>query len=333
MISQYLALFFCLLSFGYSACAPMLTTGLMQVFSGLVFTYKVFLVLWLLITASLAFKRQTPESVPLFYGDLFYATSFFWDLLLPKFEPVYGGWFSEWGTSLLLLMILYTLWNDLVKAYSFRLTFSEEQRQLTRQIAIQKTHYQDLSDRIEETVRIRHDFRHHMQLLNTLVEEGEYEKLKDYLKDYRIASNTDSRTVLCRNLIIDAILQYYNTRCQQNHIDLSVHAELPAELPYSDTDLSILFGNLLENAFEACTSQINGRKYIRLQAGWQREKLCLRVENSHSNQIHTHKGRYLSTKHDGDGIGTQSVHALTERLHGQIKFDVTDNTFRVSVIL
>ena len=76
----------------------------------------------------------------------------------PKFEPVYGGWFSEWGTSLLLLMILYTLWNDLVKAYSFRLTFSEEQRQLTRQIAIQKTHYQDLSDRIEETVRIRHDF-------------------------------------------------------------------------------------------------------------------------------------------------------------------------------
>ena len=194
-------------------------------------------------------------------------------------------------------MILYTLWNDLVKAYSFRLTFSEEQRQLTRQIAIQKTHYQDLSDRIEETVRIRHDFRHHMQLLNTLVEEGEYEKLKDYLKDYRIASNTDSRTVLCRSLIIDAILQYYNTRCQQNHIDLSVHAELPAELPYSDTDLSILFGNLLENAFEACTSQINGRKYIRLQAGWQREKLCLRVENSHSNQIHTHKGRYLSLIH------------------------------------
>lgn len=116
----------------------MLTTGLMQVFSGLVFTYKIFLVLWLLITASLAFKRQTPESVPLFYGDLFYATSFFWDLLLPKFEPVYGGWFSEWGTSLLLLMILYTLWNDLVKAYSFRLTFSEEQRQLTRQIASRK---------------------------------------------------------------------------------------------------------------------------------------------------------------------------------------------------
>ena len=172
---------------------------------------------------------QQDQIVPLFYGDLFYATSFFWDLLLPKFEPVYGGWFSEWGTSLLLLMILYTLWNDLVKAYSFRLTFSEEQRQLTRQIAIQKTHYQDLSDRIEETVRIRHDFRHHMQLLNTLVEEGEYEKLKDYLKDYRIASNTDSRTVLCRNLIIDAILQYYNTRCQQNHIDLSVPRNCPTQ--------------------------------------------------------------------------------------------------------
>lgn len=129
MISQYLALFFCLLSFGYSACAPMLTTGLMQVFSDLVFTYKVFLVLWLLITASLAFKRQTSESVPLFYGDLFYATSFFWDLLLPKFEPVYGGWFSE-GYLPPAAVILYTLWRS-AEGYSFRLTFSEEQRQMT----------------------------------------------------------------------------------------------------------------------------------------------------------------------------------------------------------
>lgn len=329
----YLASFFCLLTFGYSACSFMLTTDLMNLFSGMIFVYKAFVLIWLLSTAVLALKHQTPESTALFYGDIFYATAFFWDLLLPKFEPIYGGWFSEWGTSLLLLVILYTLWNDLVKAYSFRLTFSEEQRQLTRQIAIQKTHYQDLTDRIEETVRIRHDFRHHMQLLNTYLEQGKYEKLKDYLKDYRVASDTDSRTVLCRNLTIDAILQYYNTRCRQTAIDFSVHAELPVELPCSDTDLSILFGNLLENAFEACTSQLTGRKYIRVQAGWQHEKLCLRVENSHSNQIRTHKGRYLSTKHSGDGIGTQSVRALTERLNGQIKFDVTDSIFRVSVIL
>ena len=112
-----------------------------------------------------------------------------------------------------------------------------------------------------------------------------------------------------------------------------MEAQLPAELTISDIDLSTMFGNYTENAYDACKEVDAPAAYIQIKAGWQNDKLYFRLENSYKNLIHKHQDKYLSTKHEGYGVGTESVKALTERYHGQIKFDVTDQFFRVSVIL
>ena len=52
-----------------------------------------------------------------------------------------------------------------------------------------------------------------------------------------------------------------------------------------------------------------------------------------SNKIHTVNGKYLSGKHDGTGIGTESVRAVVKRLDGQIRFQTLSDHFQVSVIL
>ncbi|MDO4261261.1 MAG: GHKL domain-containing protein [Eubacteriales bacterium] len=333
LISQGTALSMLVLAGLYGLCSPLLTVPVMDVFSVLSVLYKAALSLYLIGTAARAVRRQDPETFCLLCGASFYGTAFLWDCLLPSFEPVYGGWFSEWGTAVLLLAILYTFWKDLASAYAFRYIFMEERRQLTRQVAIQQAHYQALTEKIDETIRIRHDERHHMQTLSAYLENGQYGQMRDYLAEYLRADSQSGRTVLCRNLTVDAILQYYMGLCRDRSISLSVSAPIPARIPVGDTDLSILFGNLLENAFEAALNDASGHPFIRVQAGWKDGKLYVRVENSHSHPVRTHQGRYLSTKHDGYGIGTESVRALAKRNGGQIKFDVTDRTFRVSVIL
>ena len=55
-------------------------------------------------------------------------------------------------------------------------------------------------------------------------------------------------------------------------------AQLPADLPISDIDLSILFGNLLENAYDACKEVAAPAAYIQIKAGWQNEKLYFRID-------------------------------------------------------
>ena len=332
-ISQGTALIVCTIALCYGLTSASLTVPVMNGFSILTTWYKAFCVLYLLASSADALSRRQPDTLALFCGDVFYGTAFLWDLLLPAYEPVYGGWLTEWGTLILFLCMLYTLWHDITQAYIFRYSFQEERRQLTRQVAIQQSHYLSLTEKIDETIRMRHDQRHHMQLLRSCLEHQQYEQMKEYLNEYEDSYELGERTVLCRNLVIDAILQYYHGLCQKQQIRFAVDAQLPADLPVSDIDLSILFGNLLENAYDACKEIAAPAAYIQIKAGWQNEKLYFRIENSYKNLIHKHQDKYLSTKHEGYGVGTESVKALTERYHGQIKFDVTDQFFLVSVIL
>ena len=85
----------------------------------------------------------------------------------------------------------------------------------------------------DETIRMRHDQRHHMQLLRSCLEHQQYEQMKEYLNEYEDSYELGERTVLCRNLVLDAILQYYHGLCQKQQIKFAVDAQLPAALPHN----------------------------------------------------------------------------------------------------
>ena len=153
---------------------------------------------------------------------------------------------------------------------SVRLTFAEEKRQLTKQVAIQKAHYLELTEKIEESAKQRHDQRHHLRTLYSFLSAGETRKAMDYLETYILTTMGQERAILCSNLVIDAILQYYKNLCDRQGIAFETKMELPPDLPVSDTELSILFGNLLENAWEACCRE-KTNQYITVRGKYKKE--------------------------------------------------------------
>ena len=98
-------------------------------------------------------------------------------------------------------------------------------------------------------------------------------------------------------------------------------------------DLSIIYGNLIENAYEACFNDACHDPYITVISRYRKGTLLLRVENSIVKRPMIRSGKYMSSKHQGFGIGIPSVRAAVANYQGQLKFDVTDHIFRVSVIL
>ena len=54
---------------------------------------------------------------------------------------------------------------------------------------------------------------------------------------------------------VQAILSYFSEQARTFGITYSVSASIPKHISISETDLSILFGNLLENAIDACNAQ------------------------------------------------------------------------------
>lgn len=252
--------------------------------------------------------------------------------MYPGYEPIYGGWFQEIGTFLLVVSIGYELWQDLSKTYRAKLLLEEETHYLAKQIEIQKAHYQELTERIDESIRLRHDHRHHMQTVTTYLQNNEREKALEYLAQYAEQREQKGRIVLCRNMLADAILQYYQTLCKNNDVAFECLANLPQTLSIPDTDFSILFGNLLENAWEAAR-QTPENAYIRIQIQPQKNNIVAMIENSCKKEPIQKANRFFSTKHSGMGIGTQSARLIVDKAKGVISFEPKDEIFVVRFVL
>lgn len=301
-------------------------------FSRVSFAVKILTALYLLWhAASTVYYGETVPGL-LLTCTIIFAASLLSDLLMPYYEPILGKWFPEYGGLILVGAIGYTLWKDFTLSYQFRLTFAEEKRQLTKQVAIQKAHYLELTEKIEESAKQRHDQRHHLRTLYSFLSAGETRKAMDYLETYILTTMGQERAILCSNLVIDAILQYYKNLCDRQGIAFETKMELPPDLPVSDTELSILFGNLLENAWEACCRE-KTNQYITVRGKYKKGKLYVQLENSCTSPPLIKKGKFISSKNGKYGLGTQSVRNVVSQYDGLVEFDQTDQSFRVSVIL
>lgn len=117
-------------------------------------------------------------------------------------------------------------------------------------------------------------------------------------------------------------------------IEILSSVNLPEEFSVADTDLCVIFGNLVENALESCQRQQESRRFLEVNAKLiNGGMLALKISNSFDGNIRQSRDRFISQKHGGVGLGTQSVKSIVERYGGTCKFTFENNIFTASVLL
>ncbi|WP_283610627.1 sensor histidine kinase [Faecalispora anaeroviscerum] len=317
----------------YGIFAAQLTLPVMLAFSHLVFLFKLLTAVYLLFTAVMAMRRNIDKAVILLCADIFYACALAWDRLLPNYEPILGGWFQEWGSLSLVIAIGVVLWYDVAMGYRHSLVYAEEQRQMKRQLTMQVEHLRQMNQKVEESAKLRHDFRHHLRTLITLSEEGRREELENYIHGITVINEGTRIGRLTDNIELDALVQYYSNLAQSNGIRFRARLSLPTKLHFPIVDLCGLLGNLLENAAEACLRQKDGDKTIFIAGRIQDGQLEFVVDNSFNGKLNTRGGKYLSSKRSGFGLGIPSVLETVERYGGVINLYTDDKGFHAEVSL
>lgn len=323
----------CVLALFYGLFASQLTLPVMLAFSNLVFGFKLLTAIYLLFTGAMAVRKKVEKATILLYADIIYACAFVWDRLLPKYEPVLGGWFQEWGSLSLVIATGIVLWYDIAMGYRHSLLYAEEQRQMKRQLTMQVEHLRQMNQKVEESAKLRHDFRHHLRTLMTLASEGYCEEFENYIRGITEINEGTRLGRLTDNIELDALVQYYSNLAQSADIQFRVRLSLPAVLNFPIVDLCGLLGNLLENAVEACMRQQTGVKTIFIAGRLQESQLEFVVDNSFDGVLKTIKGRYVSSKRNGFGLGVSSVLETVERYNGVINLYANDNVFHAEVSL
>lgn len=211
---------------------------------------------------------------------------------------------------------------------------NEELTARNYQLTVQSLQMDSLNRQIAATRRARHDMRHHMAVVDNYVAAGEYGKLHEYLRTYRESLPEGGGEAVCANGAVNALLVYFRQMAEAYGVRYQVSADVPARSAFPEQTLTVLMGNLLENAVDACKAVSDGAAYVAVTAKETADALFVQVENTCvAVPVRDTDGTFFSTKHEGKGIGLTSVQAITEQYEGIMTMETDGGRFCVAVLL
>lgn len=206
---------------------------------------------------------------------------------------------------------------------------------MERQIEMQKNEYSRLTESIKADARLRHDWRHQLYLLSGYAEEGDLAAIQRYLQAYIGGEARRGDTVYCEHPTVEMLLHHFIARAEKQDTIVRVRAQVPRQLPIPDSDLCIVFGNLLENAVDACAAQRTGPRAIEVEAHVRGKQFLVFIQNSFDSPLEKSNkgGIFRSTKHKGDGIGLPSVCSIVKSRGGTCRIEAEGGYFRVDILM
>lgn len=239
--------------------------------------------------------------------------------------------------TLPMLIVFFSL--SLCMFFSFALFFSivrqsvqtakaeEEAQRLAQQVEIDALSYRKMMDNIDQARAVRHDVRHHMRQIGSMLQRGDHEGAEAYTQTYMERMDAKSQTTVCQNYLVNNIVLYYLELCQKNDIELRHRIALSELTGISPVDLTVLFSNILENALNACRQVTEGRPFINLHSECVGASLVIVMENSLNPRA--------SATETGSGIGMKSVAAIVKTHDGQMDAGPKNNLYvtRISLCL
>lgn len=307
----------------------------MAVYSYGIVLYEWSTAIYLLWSFALAYRRKLRHSQILLYGILMFTTTLIMDRILFGYEPIITAWFPELASFALVLCIGMAVVKETADKYKEGVILSERMDTMESLMDIQRSSYDLLRGQIASVKIARHDLRHHLVLLESFTKQGDYEKLKTYLKDIQSDEIYDKPLTYSQNAVIDVLLKHYMELAKRTGIELIFEIDTKADIKISEVDLCVVLSNLLENAMEACGRQNHGKSFIKLSIKQKLESLTILMKNSTDGNISEDGKGFMSSKGENrKGYGLESVQSVAEQYGGYAEFrnDEEENIF-ISLIL
>lgn len=211
---------------------------------------------------------------------------------------------------------------------------SRENQKITQKyLEAQVEHYQYLEQREKETKRFRHDLRSHMFVLQSYMQNGQYEEMEQHLQEMYGTMEAFECRIQVNNNIVNAILNKCDAECRENGIELKVKGHFPVGCNISAYDLCTIVSNLLNNAREAAVK--GTRHQILFNIRYTQEEIIFHVENDYTGNIVIKNGKICTKKSNRalHGMGLENVKRCVEKNHGYMDIRTDDQRFIVKIIL
>lgn len=208
------------------------------------------------------------------------------------------------------------------------------------QLQLQKEHdsaeyYKMLIAQNENQRILIHDMKKHLQSIALLNEDNQNEKIRAYINQLMQSSDLLEFSKICDHKILNNILCRYKKVCNDLHI--AFHADIRSNTTtfLSDSDVTSLFCNMLDNAVEA-SNHIKD-SYIEITAAQRKHTpfVIITIINSCAGNPFSPNGELVSSKPDpqAHGFGIKSIEKIVHNYNGNMQMYYDEETFTFHTII
>lgn len=212
---------------------------------------------------------------------------------------------------------------------------NQERLVLRHQVASYELQNKNFRENQTRLMSLKHDMKNHVLYILQCIRRGHMAEADNYCTKL-LGDLTEVLWLIdTGNHPLDAILNCKLAQAKEASIRVHTEIRLPPDLPLDPVDCNIIFGNLLDNAIEACAYLDESERVINLNLEAARGILTAVVENTCRNPKSEEKGACISLKRaeEGHGLGLKNVRRAVEQNQGQLLISQEQGRFICQLLL
>lgn len=225
--------------------------------------------------------------------------------------------------------LVYFLYHSLVTAHRAAMDMSTMQAKLEQDLEF----YRRSETLTQEFRSIRHELKNHISLMESLLADKNYDRLRQYFEDYSGKISPLVEEFLCPNALVSSVITHQMNTARTAGVQLDVIAAVPERLGIADDDLCSLLSNLLDNGVEGCLRA--GKTTVKATLHTDRNCLFITVTNPAPADTLKINPRLRSTKKNplSHGFGIPIIRQIAERYDGIVRFTEENGWFTADAML
>lgn len=236
------------------------------------------------------------------------------------------------AAAISMLVILFIIVGSFSLLHYFRILKKENEMLAIRE-ELSRKHLEE-TEKLMEKNRIQiHDMKKHLLIMVQYGKEREWESLLHYLNELSSEMSQGEKISWTHVKILDIVINQAKEKAEKLGIDFRIEETVIGTLPFTDTEVCALFGNILDNAVEACCKMKQEQKWIEIKFFRKSKMLYVEIANSIEQKPLEKNGKLISDKPREmmHGYGLKSVYKIVRKYNGDFSYKIDMKEFRVKI--
>lgn len=241
---------------------------------------------------------------------------------------VLGMAFTANVVFLIFIFILYFGYLHTVKKVEFQKKEIELLREKNRN---QVEGYQEINSLHQQVRKIYHDLKNHVLIADGMqtseLKEMYLEDLESYFSEYLLKPDSG-------NEILDVLIQKKHEICRKKQIQFEYNVDFSKGAFINLVDVGTIFGNIIDNAIEACEQMEESKRRIDLFVGSVEMFIVIKVSNPFLEVRKVGKQLFsMKRRFDKPGVGLVCLEDTLKKYEGTFRYEIKDSLFEITIMI